>query len=237
MSETLEVGSLLFEVRRSERRRTLGLTVDRSGDVVLHAPTQAPEEELSRWAHRKLLWVYRKLALKEALAPKVREPEFVHGETFWYLGRPYRLVVVSEQDDALVFDGRRFSLRRDATGHAVQHFRRWYITEGREWITGRVRFLSRRTGRPPAGVRLRDLGFRWGSCGSSGTLLFNWRLLQLPVRLVDYVITHELAHLIELHHTPAFWQVLDRVMPDWKERTNELQMRVRNIYWCHSAMV
>ena len=81
MSETLAVGSLTVAVRRSERRKTLGLTVDRYGEVVLYAPIQAPAEELFRWAHRKLLWVHRKLALKEALAPKVREPEFVQATT------------------------------------------------------------------------------------------------------------------------------------------------------------
>ncbi len=237
MSEMLEVGGLMFEVRRSARRRTFGLTVDRYGDLVLYAPTHVLEEDLSRWAHTKLLWVHQKLSLKETMAPKTREPEFVHGETFWYLGRPYRLVMVSEQDRVLVFDGRCFSLRRDATAHAAEHFRRWYIREGREWIVGRVEFLSRRTGISPAGVKLRDLGFRWGSCGSDDILRFNWRLLQMSIRLVDYVIVHELAHLLEPHHIPTFWHVLDRVMPDWKERTEELRTRVRDIYWCHSAMV
>ena len=87
MSETLEVGGLTFEVRRSLRRKTLGLTVDRGGELVIHAPENATDHELTRWTRAKLLWVYRTLARQEALAPKVRAPEFVSGENFSYLGR------------------------------------------------------------------------------------------------------------------------------------------------------
>jgi predicted metal-dependent hydrolase len=68
-------------------------------------------------------------------------------------------------------------------------------------------------------------------------VFFNWRLLQLPVRLADYVIAHELSHLIEPYHGSAFWRVLDRSMPDWKERKEELKTRAQEIYWCSAAMV
>ena len=61
-----------------------------------------------------------------------------------------------------------------------------------------------------------DLGFRWGSCGKNGVLRFNWRLLQLPVRLIDYVIVHELVHIQEPHHSPEFWQAIDRALPAWR---------------------
>ena len=87
MNESLEVGGLTFEVRRSARRKTLGLTVDRGGELVIHATAAAGDEELARWTRSKLLWVHRKLALKEETAPRVREPEFVSGESFSYLGR------------------------------------------------------------------------------------------------------------------------------------------------------
>jgi predicted metal-dependent hydrolase len=72
MSETLEIGDLIFEVRRSTRRRTLGLTVDRNGELVVHAPCSAAQEELTSWTRTKLLWVHRKLALKEAAKPRAR---------------------------------------------------------------------------------------------------------------------------------------------------------------------
>ena len=70
---------------------------------------------------------------------------------------------------------------------------------------------------------MRDLGFRWGSCGKNGVLFFNWRLLQLPVRLIDYIIVHELVHLQEPHHSPEFWQAIDRALPAWRQLKDALR--------------
>lgn len=236
MRETLEVGGLIFEVRRSPRRKTLGLMVDRGAELVIQAPEAAGENELARWARSKLVWVYRKLALKEELAPKVREPEFVTGESFSYLGRLYRLTVTAHQEEALQFDGRRFYLRSDARAFATDHFRRWYIVVGREWIEKRAGLLTRKIGASPSRIEVGDLGFRWGSCGKNGVVFFNWRLLQLSVRMADYVIAHELGHLVEPHHGPAFKGLLDRSMPDWKEREEELRTQAQQIYWCHAMI-
>jgi predicted metal-dependent hydrolase len=236
MNEHLEVGGLKFEVRRSPRRRTLGLTVDRGGELVLHCPEAAGVEELAQWAHTKLLWVYRKLAIKEELAPKTREPEFVSGETFWYLGHSHCLKIVACQDEPLQFDGRRFSLRRDARPSGADHFRDWYSAVGKEWLAARIGWMAPRVGTAPSRVEVRDLGFRWGSCGKHAVVYFNWRLLQLSVRLVDYVVAHELVHLLEPHHGPEFWQVLDRSLPDWRQRRDELRIKAREVYWCSTKM-
>src|SRR5207249_5141739 len=97
----------------------------------------------------------------------------------------------------------RFILSRDARP-AEEHFRRWYLETGTEWLRDRVERLSHHTTSKPRRVEIRDLGFRWGSCGKNGVLFFNWKALQLPVRLLDYLIMHELVHLHEGHHGPAF---------------------------------
>ena len=123
MSETLEIGGLTFEVRRSRRRQTLGLTVDRRGELRIHAPENTPAQELARWTRSKLLWVHRALARKEALAPKVRAPEFVSGENFSYLGQNYRLKLVRDAAESLHFDGNYFWLAEDARSEAEAHFR------------------------------------------------------------------------------------------------------------------
>jgi predicted metal-dependent hydrolase len=214
-------------VRRSVRRKTLGLTVDRGGELVAHVPFGTSVDELHRWINKKLLWVYRKLALKEEAAPNIRAPEYVSGEAFCYLGRRFRLKVVPSQKLPLQFDGTRFILRRDARP-AEFHFRRWYMETGTDWLQQRVEWLSQHTTRKPEKIEVRDLGFRWGSCGKGGVVYFNWRALQLPVRLVDYIIMHELVHLVEGHHGPAFWQALGRAMPDWQKRKDALADKAKD---------
>lgn len=226
MTETLQLAGLEFEVRRSGRRTTFGLTVDRSGELVVHVPFNTSGDELSRWISKKLLWVHRKLAFKEQTAPKLQAPEYVSGEAFSYLGRRYRLKLVERQEHPLQFDGARFTLRRDARP-ADRHFRHWYISTGSGWVARRVQALSARTASKPHRLEVRDLGFRWGSCGRNGVVYFNWKLLQLPVRLADYVIAHELVHLREGHHGPEFWAALSRAMPDWQKRKDALTTRAK----------
>jgi len=217
MTETIKLEGLVFEVRRSERRRTLGLTVDRGGELVVHAPALLDAAVLASWTNKKLLWVHRKLALKQEAAPKMRAPEYVSGEAFCYLGRRLRLKVVEKQEHPLQFDGTRFMLRRDARP-AEEHFRHWYVEAGTDWLRRRVERLSHHAASKPDRIEIRDLGFRWGSCGKRGVLFFNRKVLQLPVRLVDYIIMHELVHLREGNHGPAFWKALGCAMPDWNQR-------------------
>jgi predicted metal-dependent hydrolase len=160
----------------------------------------------------------------------------VSGESFSYLGRSYRLKVIHVSYEALSFDGRYFRVNENARSNATDHFRAWYVCNGREWLCGRVALVGRKVGAAPARVSVRDLGYRWGSCGKSGSVYFNWKLLQLPVRVIDYVVAHELAHLLERGHGPAFWTVLDRSLPDWRDRSEELRIKARDIHWCNDRM-
>jgi predicted metal-dependent hydrolase len=234
--ETLELSNLVFEVRRSSRRATLGLTVDRGGELVIHAPESSNRDELTRWTRSKLLWVHRKLLDKSDILPRVREPEFVSGESFSYLGRSYRLKLVRGAVESLRFDGKNFLLSATARSKATDHFKRWYVQTGRVWLRDRVNLLSRKLGVIATRVDVRDLGYRWGSCGKNSVVYFNWKLLQLPARIADYVIAHELAHLLEPHHGPDLWRILDRSLPDWRDRSQELKVKARDIYWCNDRM-
>ncbi len=232
MKETVTVGNLLFEIRRSSRRKKLGLTVDRGGELVVHSPMTAGENELRPWIEKKLLWVHQKLLLKQDRQGPTEPLEIVSGEKIAYLGNNYRLKIVEVQDEPLWFDGQWFYLRNANREEAQQRFQEWYQNKGAQWLMNRVKYWEPRAGRTPSGVFIGDLGFRWGSCGKNGELHFSWRLLQLQIRLIDYVIAHEFAHLHEHHHTKEFWKVLDRVLPDWRERKDELSMARSEMVWC-----
>lgn len=227
MSEVLQIEGLAFSVHRSQQRKTLELIVGRSGDLTVRAPENASITDLERWTRKKLLWVHTKLALKENISPKLRGPEYVSGEAFAYLGRRYQLKLVPVQQAALRFDAGRFLLRRGENAPEV-HFRHWYIQTGSGWLTGRAKLLSKRTCTLAKKIEVRDLGFTWGSCSKNGSLFFDWKVLQLPVRLIDYVLVHELVHLEHQHHQRPFWQALERALPDWRDRKEVLHRKAKD---------
>ena len=227
MTAALVLGDLRFEIRRSDRRTTLGLTVERDGRLILAAPSKVPEERLERFAKSKRFWVYKKLAAKEALPPPVPSKQFVTGEGFPYLGRSYRLLLVSGLDVPVKLEAGRFKMHRAEARLGRAHMVRWYKAHALPWLQARVDRHAARVRVAPAGVAVQDLGFRWGSCGKGGCLYFHWQAILLPPRIIEYVVVHELIHLREPHHTPAFWKTLERAMPDWEERRRWLAVRGR----------
>lgn len=224
MTEIVLIDDLQFEIRRSARRRTLGLTVDRTGELIVHAPVESSRDELERWARSRFLWIHRKLAHKEQLTARASPIEYVTGESFSYLGRNYRLKLVRKQREALRLEGETFLLRIDVQKNAAKHFRAWYRRNGSQWLELRVAQVLPRIGVMPTDVVVRDLGNRWGSCSRSGRIAFHWMLFQLPIGLIDYVLVHELAHLKEGHHGPGFWATVERALPDWRQRRERLAM-------------
>jgi predicted metal-dependent hydrolase len=220
MAPTLTVQDLTFEVRWSAQRKTVELSVERDGSLVIRAPEGTDSSVLEGFVREKSFWLYTKLAEKEALQHPVTAKEFVSGEGFPYLGRSYRLLLVDEQAVPLKLEAGRFKMLRSEAeaGRGRDIFIRWYMEHARPWIRRRVGLLAPRVGAEPTSVEVRELGFRWGSCGKAGGLNFNWATILLPPRIVEYVVVHELVHLHEPNHTPEFWQRVERAMPDYEGR-------------------
>jgi predicted metal-dependent hydrolase len=223
MSASIEVGGLQFELRLSPRRRTLAVTVDRGGELVAHAPVSVDLDEVREFVRSRLLWVHRKLNLKRELVRQQPAPAWLTGQGIYYMGKSYRLRLVEDAKAPLDLRTGWWELRRPDQEEAVAHFRRWFITNGAAWTADRVSGFARRLNVEPLETRVRDLGSRWGSCTAAGRVLINWKLLQLPVDLIDYVILHETAHLKNRTHDAAFWSTLDRNMPDATRRRERLR--------------
>jgi predicted metal-dependent hydrolase len=213
---TLTVNDLRFEVRRSQGRRVLEITVDRGGELVLSAPPSVPDSRLRDFVQRKRMWVYKQLARREALGYAGPRKAFVDGEGFAYLGRNYRLRLVAESDAPVKLQAGRFIVPKALAPQGHQHLIRWYCARARPWLTAKVCEYAGRMEVEPAGVRVQELGYRWGSCGKGGWLFFHWKTILLPAHIAGYVVVHELAHLHERHHTPAFWRRVERAMPDFE---------------------
>lgn len=194
------------------------ITVERSGELILSAPPDVSKTKLRAFVMEKRFWIYTKLAEKERLQRKVPRKEYVDGEGFLYLGRSHRLKLVDVQDVPLKLAAGRFVLRRDEVVRAREHFIRWYSERARQWLAGKVAEYESRMEVTPTGVKVQDLGYRWGSCGKGEWLYFHWKSILLPARIAEYVVVHEIAHLHEPHHTPAFWLRVERAMPDFAQR-------------------
>lgn len=218
MTTSLTVNDLHLTVRRSARRKTLQITVERDGTLVLSVPPAVEEESLIRFVQEKSFWIYSRLAEKERLLRAVQTKEYVDGEGFLYLGRSYRLKLVDEQDTPLKLTGGRFLLLRSQLPQAREHFIRWYSLHARNWFALRAKEYQGRMDVSPGGLRVQDLGYRWGSCGKGDILYFHWKSILLPKRIAEYVVIHEMVHLHEPHHTPEFWLRLERAMPDYAHR-------------------
>lgn len=222
---TLTCNDLKFEVRRSTRRRALEITVDRDGELILSAPPDVADPLLRAFVQRKRMWVYKQLARREALARPAPIKAFVDGEGFAYLGRNYRLRLVPEADAAVKLQGGRFVMPKALAREGREHLVRWYCERAKPWLAGKVRDYAARMEVEPAGLRVQDLGYRWGSCGKGSVLYFHWKTILLPAQIAEYVVVHEMAHLHEPHHTPEFWLRVERAMPDYERRKAWLAAR------------
>jgi len=220
-------GDIDYEVIRS-RRKTADIVIERDGRIVVRAPEEITDERIEDLVEAKRIWIYKNLAeWRDLNATRVLR-EYKAGEGFLYLGRSYRLSLVADQDEPLMLKDGRFRLRRDLVdkGHieaAKSAFRDYYIRRGLAKIPPRVAYYAPKIGVTPKTTDVRELGNRWASCSPSGSLAFHWKCMMAPLTILDYIVVHELCHLHHRNHSDAFWNEVDKVMSDFRERKEWLR--------------
>jgi predicted metal-dependent hydrolase len=228
----IAVAGLDFEVQYSGARRSIGITVDRDGSLIVNAPDGCDEADLAAFAHEKRMWVYKKLAEKDLLLSHRPEKQFVTGEGFAYLGRSHRLLLTTGRAGEVKLERGRLVMPRHlaASGAGSRTMIDWYRRRALAWLTRRIKPWALRMGTTPGSVDVRDLGYRWGSLSKNDRVNFHWATIQLPPRLIDYIIVHELAHIREPNHTPSFWAQVERAMPAFERGKTDLA-RVGSGLW------
>jgi len=222
-----------YVVRRSQRRGTVSIAIDPAMGVLLTAPQATPIARLDRVVHDKARWIVERLRRGPVGAEHPAPREFVNGETFLYLGRQYRLKIVVGAVTRVAFTGGRLVVTVPVGSAAAvrKAVVTWYRHHAAERLPERAAIWAKKMGVPVPVVLIRDQRRRWGSCDPKGNLRFNWRTVQAPMRLVDYVVAHELVHLGHRHHTAAFWAALGRVMPDYEARREALRGMGARLEW------
>lgn len=221
---------ICYRVLRSARRKkTIEITVDGAEGVLVAAPLAASSDDIRNVVVRRASWILAKANWEAAPA---QSKLFISGETLPYLGREVRMNVTHDDRPAVgvrfthwAFDVRVPSgldgeARRDAIRNA---FKRWYRRRAWDAVRKAAARWRVQLGVCPSRVAVRDQRQRWGSCAADGTLRFNWRIVMAEPSLLDYVVVHELAHLLHRNHSRDFWAEVERVMPDFRIRRQRLK--------------
>jgi len=205
---------LTYIIQRSAKRHKLTITVERDRSVVVHAPVGVSDENIRQVVESKRQWIYEKTGHPQKYwgLPHPPGKELVNGESAHYLGRQYRIELVKTGLDGVKFN-QRFLIPTKPQKNRQEALREWYIHRVKEKLVPRVKVHARELGVDVAKVKIVDNRYRWGSCTLKDNVNLNWRLIKAPMFVIDYVIIHELAHLIEPNHTPRFWNIVRAQAP------------------------
>jgi predicted metal-dependent hydrolase len=227
-------GTFECVVRRSARRRkTIEIAVTPDGQVRISAPVRSTLAEIDAIVRQRAGWIQRKLDTLRNGRPPRPGPEWRTGDVVSYLGREHLLSVVDSprlSPPAVRLRAGRLEVRippredgpsrRRLVAAAVEW---WYRQQAERYLRERVACFGARLGVAPRAVLIRAQRRRWGSCSADGVLRFNWRIMLAPPELVDYVVVHELCHLLHPHHQAPFWAAVASVLPDWRARVRALR--------------
>lgn len=210
-----------YVLKRSAKRKTIGLKIDHHG-LTVHAPWRASEKWLKEVLEQNQNWIARKLL--EVAQQKSPSLLWEDGAELLYLGHSIRLKfnTGSQPNLAPPF---LFINSADAVSPSVLRsaVARWYKSQAMANFSERTRHYALRLDLASPPLRLSNAQHLWGSCNNKGLISLNWRLIQAPQQEIDYVIAHELAHLLELNHSPRFWRIVESIFPDYSEA--RLQLR------------
>lgn len=186
------------------RRRSIGLEVTRDARLIVRAPIRISLREIKDIVLKKRNWILKKQAFVRRCRDRYLPGDFIDGENYYYLGRLCRL--------------------GQAEGQPVKgSLAGWYRAAAYEKIKERADRYAGMTGLAYSGLKISNAGSRLGSCSAEGNLSFSWRLIMVPLEIIDYVVVHELAHLEVRNHSGAFWDKVRSIMPDYKPRSTWLK--------------
>ncbi len=224
---------IIFKIECSNRRKTVGIYIDPERGVIIHSPRFLKVNKIKEIVRKRARWIVEKQELVKNYGHVCSVREFVSGEAFPYLGKQYRLKVIksgTEKGEKCKLINGRFlvEINRDLNGDSVKRnvkeaLMEWYLAHAEEKIPERVKVYARHIGKWPERVEIKNHKRRWGSCSHNGIVRLNWKIVIAPVTILDYVIVHELCHLIHQHHSPQFWQKVQAIIPDYTKRWDKLK--------------
>ncbi len=205
------------------RRRTMEIRVEPPGRVSVIVPEGIPKDIIIEKVRDKASWIAEKLLFYKDI-----KKHFVNSESFMYLGRDYPLQIQIEpqckRPEVKLKQG-KFYIRTPSNDEGVirDAMEIWYRERGLNKIKDRITYYGPKFPCKPRAVRVKEQKRRWASCTGNDALLFNWRCIMAPLPIVDYIVVHEMCHMVHKNHSKQFWDMVASILPDYKERREWLK--------------
>jgi predicted metal-dependent hydrolase len=231
--EYIDAGKFIVQVVRSKRKKTATIKVE-SGLVSIVCPSSTDIEKLEQVIKAKRKWIIEKLAIHNQSQPP-SDRKFVSGEEIPYLGRHYRLKVIKgPYQRAKLLKGRlvvQLPKGSETPAMVRNAIVRWYWELAYKKLLVKSQRYAKLLNIDAPDIDIKDFKSRWGSCTPKGEVQFNWRIIMAPNRVCDYVVIHELCHLIQHDHSQKFWALVKRLDPDYAEKKEWLKLNAEKLHW------
>jgi predicted metal-dependent hydrolase len=212
-----------------KNRSTIGIYIDFFGKIEVHVPKETPEEHVLRILEEKWeIVLHRTNEMKDRL-PGPKKKVYNQGERFLYLGRDYPILISQDTDikkDKVVFEGETLYIyvKQYKDESIKKALKRFYYQRCKALVEKRIQFHQSSFKVKPRSIRISDSSTTWGTCDGMRQLTFNWKLAMAPLEVIDYVVVHEMCHMVHLNHDRSFWRLVGKIIPDYEKRENWLAL-------------
>lgn len=203
-------------------RKTISIIVERDRSVVVRAPLNTSEELIAKEVSKRKRLLQKKIQHNQKYPFPKPAKEFVSGETLMYLGKNYKLYITDKIEEEVLFDN-KFFISKASQKQANKLLKEWYIKSATDIIVPKAKTIAKQIGVTYRNINILDLKYRWGSCTPKDNIHFNWRIIKAPMTVIEYIIVHELTHLLEANHTPEFWNRVAVNQPNFIKAKNWLK--------------
>ena len=228
MTQKIKYGSeeIKFKLEFSDRK-TLGITVFPDRSTLVKAPSGSSMEKIEEKVRKKAGWIIKQKDHFLSFEPRNTQRLFVSGETHFYLGRQYQLQILESKINKVKLKGALLEVHIPEKKLCQKVLEEWYLEKAKYWfneLTAPLISNFQKYGVNPKNLEIRKMSNRWGSCSPKGKILLNPELVKAPKACIEYVIVHELCHLVHRDHTNAFFKLQEKEFPQWQKWKQKLEM-------------
>ncbi|MTI66017.1 MAG: M48 family metallopeptidase [Firmicutes bacterium] len=202
-------------------RKTLEIQMKSSKNIRILSPKGLKKEKIIDIIENKKQWIIKKIHELEIIEKRLSKRIFQTGGIFLYLGKEYKLELNFKEN----FDTIKIKLKNEklniytyTTDENIlkDALKKWYKEKALKLITSRINEYIFKINRKARKIKVKEQKSRWGSCSSKGDLFFNYKIVMAPIEIIDYIVVHELCHLVHLNHSKKYWELVKNVLPDYK---------------------